>query len=551
MLNLYADDTSIFLKATEENLRNSFKTLQWFYQLSGLKINISKTKVIRIGPIRETDCCFCRENNLEWVHKFNALGINYDTLDIENITDLNINEKLESMNKLMQLWICRNITPSGRVTVFKSLILSKITHILQSLPSPSTQTLKKLEKSANNFIWRNKRHEVNKNTLLLPLENGGQNMININEFDKALKITWLRKLNTQNPDWEEFPLATKIDRLIWTGENYHEKILANTKNPFWKSVIKAFQMWYKSIKNTIIIPPRFQPIWGNNILRIPFNNKMYKNNFLFLPDLFNQNGEFLSRAAIEQRIECPLMFTSYYALFNAIPREWKEEIQNTILDYNLTLPPIMALLTKSQKGTREIRQIWSKQRINYIPPAQLKWSEELNLNPEITDWKYIYSIAQKCKLDARTTYFHFQVAHRTVITNKKLKLFNLRENDQCEFCQTIETISHMLYDYPTRALIWQHLGLWLSQFINSNIYLDKNSILLGNSKNEPITNAIILITKHEIFKNKCKGNLLDINQLIFILKHHMQVELYIGTIKNQLPKVLGKWAALYQTLHDL
>ena len=31
----------------------------------------------------------------------------------------------------------------------------------------------------------------------------------------------------------------------------------------------------------------------------------------------------------------------------------------------------------------------------------------------------------------------------------------------------------------------------------------------------------------------------------------MQVEIYIGTIKNQLPKVLGKWAALYQTLHDL
>ena len=140
-MNLYADDTSIFLKATEQNLRNHLETLQWFYQISGLKINISKTKVIRIGPIRETDRRFCRENNLEWVHNFNALGINYDTMDIENITDQNINEKLESMNKLMQLWICQNITPSGRITVFKSLILSKITHILQSLPSPRIQTM--------------------------------------------------------------------------------------------------------------------------------------------------------------------------------------------------------------------------------------------------------------------------------------------------------------------------------------------------------------------------------------------------------------------------
>ena len=51
----YGDDTSVFLKASEENLRNCLDTLDWFYHKSGLKINISKTKVIRIGPIRESD----------------------------------------------------------------------------------------------------------------------------------------------------------------------------------------------------------------------------------------------------------------------------------------------------------------------------------------------------------------------------------------------------------------------------------------------------------------------------------------------------------------
>ena len=62
----YADDTSVFLKATEENLKRCLSILNWFYQISGLKINIQKTKVIRIGPIRETDRGFCRKNNLEW-----------------------------------------------------------------------------------------------------------------------------------------------------------------------------------------------------------------------------------------------------------------------------------------------------------------------------------------------------------------------------------------------------------------------------------------------------------------------------------------------------
>ena len=106
--NLYADDTSVFLKAMERNLRRCLDTLEWFYHISGLKINIGKTKVICIGPIRETDRRFCRENNLEWVSKYNALGIEYD---LNNITIQNIENKIESMKKLMQLWIYRNITP--------------------------------------------------------------------------------------------------------------------------------------------------------------------------------------------------------------------------------------------------------------------------------------------------------------------------------------------------------------------------------------------------------------------------------------------------------
>ena len=133
-LNQYADDTSLFLKAYKRNLKNALDILTWFYRVSGLKINIQKTKVICIGPIRETDRRFCRENNLEWVHKFTSLGIDYDVLNIENITEYNITEKIKSMQNLIQVWMSRNITPIGRVAIFKSLILSKIIHVLQSLP---------------------------------------------------------------------------------------------------------------------------------------------------------------------------------------------------------------------------------------------------------------------------------------------------------------------------------------------------------------------------------------------------------------------------------
>ena len=244
-LNQYADDTSLFLKAYERNLKNALDILTWFYRVSGLKINIQKTKVIRIGPIRETDRRFCRENNLEWVHKFTSLGIDYDVLNIENITEYNITGKIKSMQNLIQVWMSRNITPIGRVAIFKSLILSKIIHVLQSLPSPDTLCMDELERIAIKFIWRNKRHEVNKKQLCKSIENGGLGMFNIRQFEGSLKIAWLTKLQKANNDWIEFANYLRMDRLIWTGETYRATLLQ--KNPSGEVLFRLIQHGLKRL----------------------------------------------------------------------------------------------------------------------------------------------------------------------------------------------------------------------------------------------------------------------------------------------------------------
>ena len=86
------------MRASEKKLKICLETLHWFYLKSGLKINIKKTKVIRIGNIRESDRRYCRENNLDWVSSLIPLGISYNVLDMSNITKLNIEEK-QSTNK--------------------------------------------------------------------------------------------------------------------------------------------------------------------------------------------------------------------------------------------------------------------------------------------------------------------------------------------------------------------------------------------------------------------------------------------------------------------
>ena len=131
---------------------------------------------------------------------------------------------------------------------------------------------------------------------------------------------------------------------------------------------------------------------------------------------------------------------------------------------------------------------------------------------------FFYNISYKCKLDPRTRFFNYQVLHRSLMTKKKLHQFNLRYDDQCDTYGATETISHLLYDCQNATNIWHELGNWLSQNLTSTIHLDKTSVLLGNTRNEYIVNALIITTKHEIYKCKYKETIINMIQLKNVFK---------------------------------
>ena len=542
----YADDTSVFLKATEQNLRKSLQILTWFYHKSGLKINFSKTKVIPIGPIRETDRRFCRENNLDWVSTFTALGIQYDVKNIKNIAVHNIQDKMDSMRKIIQLWMFRNITPMGRICVAKSLILSKITHVLQALPSPPIHYIKKIESMIIEFIWWKKRHEIKKETLYLEYKNGGLNMIDLIKFDMSLKVTWIRKLHTESSEWSTFAKDCKIDRLIWTGENYHQEVCLTCHNPFWKSVAYAYKNWYTKLKSKIQVEPRNEPLWGNTKTKIPFNNTLFKANVIHVKDLFNHRGIPLTKIELEALTGKNIMLTTYFALWKSLPYAWRQDIinKNQIIEVRRPIPIIW--LTKDKKGTRHIRTVWNSNE-QPILKCKNKWTEELNMD-DTENWEFLFLLPITCKLNARSTYFQIQILHRTLVTNRKLMQFNIRDNETCDNCNEIKTISHLLYECQTARRIWLNIEQWLRSISPTAMYFDKKSILLGNNKNEIIINYIIITTKHEIYKSKWTKKQLNLIKIKNTIRTHMELEIYSGTMKKSLPKVLGKWATVYNNL---
>ena len=135
-----------------------------------------------------------------------------------------------------------------------------------------------------------------------------------------------------------------------------------------------------------------------------------------------------------------IMFIEHIGLWSAIPRTWKNKGITNERSYNISKPINIRIFTIDKKGTSSVRKILHEQPQTIVPIGQQKWVEDF------TDWKYVYTLTKQCKLNARASYF--QILHRTLITNRKLFKFSIKNNDQCERCGQPDTIRHLLYECP-------------------------------------------------------------------------------------------------------
>ena len=201
-LSQYADDTQVFLDGTEISLRNTLETLNAFYLMSGLKLNIDKTKAIWIGSTSKSNSRLCRDYNLDWNQEpIKILGVTF-TSEVFDIWDKNTNEIFKKAEKTIKSWSKRKLTLLGKITVIKSLAMSKFVHLFMALPNPPGTLVKRLNQLFYSFLWNSGPDRIKRKFIVKDIAKGGLRMIHIDAFIAALKITWLRRYILQpNSTW--------------------------------------------------------------------------------------------------------------------------------------------------------------------------------------------------------------------------------------------------------------------------------------------------------------------------------------------------------------
>ena len=110
------------------------------------------------GSAADSDQIFCPNEGLIWSKEFTLLGINFDN-KLEKM-DQNYFEKINDIEKLLNRWLYRHMSPYGKIVVIKSLALSKLSHIALVVPNLAKNHLQKLEKILFSFLWSNKTAKI-------------------------------------------------------------------------------------------------------------------------------------------------------------------------------------------------------------------------------------------------------------------------------------------------------------------------------------------------------------------------------------------------------
>jgi len=194
LLSQFADDTTFFLDGRKESFVECMHMLDLFASISGLKLNYRKTVVVWIGRNKNLHVKWLPELDLCWnPDKFKVLGI-FFSKDVNTMVNINYENKLNEIRKLLNVWSMRNLTPFGKVTVIKNLALSKIVHLMMNLPDPSEQFLNDLNRIFFKFIWNGKTDKIKRTRVCQEYEHGRLKMTDLKVFLSALNLKWLKRI---------------------------------------------------------------------------------------------------------------------------------------------------------------------------------------------------------------------------------------------------------------------------------------------------------------------------------------------------------------------
>ena len=241
---LYADDTLIFCEDDIEQLKFLSWILMWFEAMSGLKINLSKSEIIPIGPVNNlvelASELGCNIGSLPTSYLGLPLGAKHKALGVWDPIE-------ERFRKRLAAWKSQYISKGGRITLIRSTLSSLPIYHLSLFRMPQKVCVR-LERIQRQFLWGGSATEkkiplVNWATVCSDKSKGGIGLKSFSKLNKALLSKWSWRFANLNALWRR-AISCKFGESI--GGWHTSDIRGSYGTSLWKEISKEWLFFSQS-----------------------------------------------------------------------------------------------------------------------------------------------------------------------------------------------------------------------------------------------------------------------------------------------------------------
>ena len=432
----------------------------------------------------------------------------------------NFDQTIIEIEKMLNLYKKFNLSLIGKVNVIKTLALPKLVYLFTVLPNPDNSTWVKTRKIFKDFLWGEGQVKIVNKQLEKTIEEGGLKLMNIDLFNKALKLSWIRRLITTSGNWQNIFISDIYahKKLMWELDQHTlDRIQSETANPFWKNIINIWKEFKESFQGEI--DPQTYPIQvldcknnSNLTKEIP---RLVNKGIRHISDLLSNTEGLYGYQEFKQTYNVDLNFVDFYSLTHQIPRKWglssarkinKESVKQKVLEDILIVTKVCKFVYHKMIGALEFER-----------GHEEKWKTAINLEIDQPRWKIFYNNNYESCIESSLRAFKYSILLRTLPTNKYLFKCKLIETQVCYFCEiTTESIQHLFWYCPVvkNVIFGVYEKLEVTQDELKDIGLVE--FLLGgmNGHNKTSLNCLFTLMQKYIFVTKSRSSVLCFNSFI-------------------------------------
>ena len=396
---------------------------------------------------------------------------------------LNWELKITKIEELLNGWLKRDLSLLGKIQIIKSCAIPQITLAATILPIPSN-IISDINRLLFRFLWCS-NDKVKRIHVVKPIQTGGLNMIDLECYVASLKANWVNRiLNAKfdNDAWVQLPIYyfEQFD-LSGNGLKFNFDKISEFKEikslpPFYVEVVTYFNRAFVTDKATFIKSIGNQYLWGNKYITV--NNGKKKNVLMFRNWIRSGIRKISDLSFLNGKLNDAYIFTKV--------RE-KQNIFSEISILKKALSPYIDIL-KNISAIPNEEQHLNKSKDFYRTFLIAKIGDNtvskfLETFRNTTSEDYLFKSKVFDERESKLKEYNFKLLHGILPCNVNLKKWRVKENDSCDVCNEIQTISHLLFECQYVKPIWAkvnnlfNIAISFPMLLGINVDSQYNNIL--------------------------------------------------------------------------